>query len=1064
MPSPYAYIKALIVSLQLFSFMSCLISPTALFAQESDFRFKHLTIDDGLSSSKVNCIYQDSKGFMWFGTFEGLNRYDGYEFTIFQKDNEKPGQISGNFIRCIFEDSKGNLWIGTETGGVNLFNRATNTFVYFKNDSTSRIRISSNNIKSILEDRQGNLWLGTANGLDLFDLENNKATNYLPDSSGTFPSKSNIINALLEDSRNNFWLGTGGGGLYLFDRETKTFECFRNDPLDKYSLSDNDIRSLFEDAQGNLWVGTYNGGLNLFDREKKIFYRYLPNAKIRESLTIKAILDDENGHLWIGTRNGLYLFNKKTHEFTRYAYDPHNPFSLSQNNVQAIFKDAKGDFWFGTKRGINIINTSMPFVHYRADVYNKKCLNQEVVHTIIEDSRGNLWFGTEEGGLNRLDRKTGLFTYYVHDPNDSGSISSNCVTAIAEDEDGNFWIGTFQGGLNFLNRKENRFLHYKHDSSDPNSIYLNSISAILIDSDGDIWLGSSELHIFNRKEKKFIRFPINIIGPVTWDIRSIIQSKDGKIWVGGYDNRIYCIDKKTSEYESFYLPNISEDNRVNTIIEDKNGNLWIGSFRGGLYFFDVKQKTFQVYTKKDGLPSNNVGGILEDDLGNLWMGTTKGLTRFNKKEKTFKTYYKENGLQSNLFTNACYKTRSGEMFFGGINGVTAFYPDRILANTFIPPVVITDFKIFNKSVSIGGENPILTKSICETEAIKLSYKHSSFSFTFAALDFAISEQNQYAYMMEGFDTDWNYVGTRRYATYTNLNPGEYTFRVKAANHDGLWNEKGASIKITITPPFWETWWFKLIIISIVLLTIRHFMNYQAQKRNLLKTKALAHLTQLKLLRNQMNPHFLLNTLSSIRALVLIDKEQAWQMISELSEFFRYALQNFNKVEASLNDEIEAAQNYICIQKICFHDTLNVSYHLDDRARECTVPAFLLQPLIENAIKHGALTSSEQFKIIVRTLFEKGILSISVSNTGSLNSSTNNNAPKDNVHGTSLKNIKERLEIMFKDHFTFKLYEENGWVHVNIRINYEEKSNKKIFHKNKGALVQEKEIPEPTQTV
>ena len=1032
--------------LQIF-FLLCIFIPSAnIQAQEYELVFKKISVDDGLSQSKINCIHQDSRGFMWFGTLEGLNNYDGYEFTVFQKDINMSGNLSGNFIQCIFNDSRDNLWIGTESGGLNLFNRNSNQFVHFKNDTISAIKISSNDVNTIMEDSRGNLWLGTGNGLDLFDPENQKVTNFLPFKSDNVSPGKNNINVVFEDKQHNFWIGTSEYGLCLFDRDTNTFTCFQHNPYEKYSISDNDIRSIYEDSQGNLWVGTYNGGFNLFDRAKRIFHRFYPDPATKESLTAKAILDYDKDNLWIGTRNGLYLFNKNSHNYIRYAHDSHNPSSLSQNNVQAIYKDLKGDFWFATKNGINFLNTtSMPFIHYRADKINNKCLNHKSVSTIFEDSRGDIWFGTVEGGLNRLNRETGTYKYYTHNPNEPNGISSSNINAIAEDKNGNLWIGTHQGGLNYYNRKTDRFTHFIPEPDEPNSLILNSIHSLFIDRDDDIWLSNTQLFKFDKKEKTFIPLPVNIQGPFTWNIQSIIQDENGLIWIGGTDKKLYSIDKSTLKYDYYQLPGKLKEDRINILLQDSDKDIWIGTFQGGLYFFDKKRKSFRQFTQHDGLPSNHICSIQEDDMGNLWISTIKGLSKFNPATKIFKNYFKENGLQSNLFNYASCKTRSGEMFFGGINGVTAFYPEKIRDNTYIPPVYITDFKISNQPVEIGGENPIINAHISETDKIKLSYKHSVFSFTFAALNYATSEQNKYSYMMEGFDTDWNYVGTRRFASYTNLNPGKYTFKVKASNNDGHWNEKGASIHITITPPFWKTLWFKFIVAGIIAYIIRHFILYQRQKRNLLKTTALANITQLKLLRNQMNPHFLLNTLSSIRALVNIDKNQAWQMISELSEFFQYSLLNYNKVEASLKDEINAANNYISIQKVCFHDSLHVSFQTDETARDCIVPAFILQPLIENAIKHGKPAGTDKFEIKIKTLYDKDILSIDVSNTGKLTQSENDNSQEKEIHGTSLVNIKKRLEIMFGNHFTFQMCEENGWVQAKIRINYEMKKSEKQFY-------------------
>jgi ligand-binding sensor domain-containing protein len=1023
-----------------------IILTSKTYAQGNDLKFKRFSIDDGLSHNKINSISQDSRGFMWFGTNEGLNKYDGYEFTKFEKGINNINKLSDDYIQCIFEDSKENIWIGTINGGLNSYDRIYNRFVQFYYDSSQIMKFKKRNIISILEDKTGKIWIGAEYIISMIDLLNNKNIDYIPSHLKDSNSNKSDITVLFEDNQNNLWFGTSDDGLGLFDRKNNTFKYYHHDINNNKSISDNDIRSIYEDIEGNLWIGTYRGGFNLLDREKELFDRFYPDPKVQESLTVRAINEDNKGNLWIGTRNGLYLFNKKTHRYYNCIHDPHNYYSLSQNNIQVIFKDDKGDFWVATKGGLNLLNsTNMPFAHYRADIYNKRYLNHNVISTIYEDSMGDIWFGSSEKGLNRLNRKTGIYTYYTYNVNDPNSLGSNNVNTIIEGENGNLWIGTFQGGLNHFDRQRNQFIVYKLKPDAPLT-HQNAIHSLCLDKSGNIWIGTNGmgLNIFNIKKQLFTRLTLNE-KEQNFVIYIIIQDTEGKIWLGCNNSKIYCIDNKNMKSQFYRLPTHSDKTHINILLEDKKHNLWIGTNGSGLFYFDKNRKTFHTYTKENGLSSNHIHGILIDEQENLWISTSYGLSKFNTAANHFKNYYKENGLQSNQFTKACYKTRSGEMFFGGINGATAFFPNQIIENSFIPPVVITDFKIFNKSVRIGGKNPILKKSISETEEILLSHKHSSFSFTFSALDYSITEQNQYAYMMEGFEKDWNYIGTRNFATYTNLDPGIYTFKVKAANNDGLWNEKGVSIKISISPPFWKTWWFSIIIGVIVLFGILHLINYQTQKRNLLKTTALANMAQLKLFRNQMNPHFLFNTLSSIRALILIDKDQAWQMLSKLSEFYRYVLLNYNKIENSLNEEIDAVNNFISIQKVCFYDSLNISSKVDDDARKCIVPAFILQPLTENAIKHGIINNPEQLIIKLEIRYKQKILSIDIANKGKLESKNKKESHEDKAHGTSIINIKKRLELMFRDRYQFQLYEEEGWVHAKIIINY---SNKKLFKKKK----------------
>ncbi|HGY55324.1 MAG TPA: hypothetical protein ENK44_06475 [Caldithrix abyssi] len=1016
--------------------------PSLSFSIEYELRFKHLTIDQGLSGNKVNTIYQDTQGFIWIGTNEGLNRYDGYEFKIYDKGVNDPKKLSDDFIQYILEDSQGRLWIGTGNGGLNLYDRATDTFTYLTTDSSSEIQLSSNALRAIIEGADGKIWIATEFSIEQIDLQRKTSESYIPDHFLNNRKDILTITCLFEDKDNNLWFGTAGAGLCLFDKEKHTFTYFRHDPANPGSISDDDVRCIYEDNDGVLWVGTYNGGLNRYNTQTKSFTHFYPDREVQESLTVKSLLCDDQGRLWVGTRNGLFLFDKTRQQFQHFKHDIFNPTGLNNNNIQVIFKDRRGDYWFGTKEGVNFLNTTnRPFIHYRAGAYNRRGLNHKTVAAIYEDRFGYIWFATVEGGLNRFDSKKRTYTYFTHKADDPYSIGSNNVNSVIGDDKGNLWIGTFQGGLNFFDRKSKRFYRYKINPNKP-LILQQAINTVMVDGDY-VWVGTeSGLYRFNITLKKFTRFKLTERDD-SFSIRCIVKDSVGEILVSGNDSRLFVINPSDLSLNTYKLPTSTKYSIITEVKEDIHSNLWIGTRGGGLIFFNRKNSSFTIYTKKDGLPSNILLGILIDENENLWIGTTYGLSKFNPKTKKFTNFYKENGLPSNEFTSARFKSLSGEMFFGGINGATSFRPKEIKENNFVPHVVLTDFQIFNHSVPIGGKNPILTRHISVAKKINLTYRHSVLTFTFSALNFASNDQIQYAYIMEGFEQDWNYVGTRRFATYTNLNPGVYTFRVKATGNGGLWPQEDTSILITIAPPFWETWWFRMVIAFAVLLTLWHFAMYLKQKRDLLKTKALVNITQLKLFRNQMNPHFLLNTFSAIRALVLIDKNQAWNMISELSEYFRYVLHNYNRVEASLNDEIDAARNYINIQRL-LDDTLEVTFTVDESSRECIVPAFILQPLIENAIKHGSRTLSLPLTIHVHISYTNGILSIDVSNSGNLDRGEVGKNRDDNVHGTSIININKRLHIMFDNHYTFELYGENGWVHAKICIEYEKNNLFKLL--------------------
>ncbi len=1011
------------------------ISP--LFSQEYQIKFDHLTIDQGLSHSKVNCIYQDSRGFLWFGTNEGLNRYDGYDFTVFQKEPNQDEGLSANLIRCIIEDRNGLMWIGTEAGGVNIYDRKKNAFHHFKSDSASDLRISDNDVNWIVEDNHGYIWLGTGRGIDRIDLTALEVKNYLLHPETKQPELNEVSVMYIEDS-GKFWIGTFSSGLILFNPENDKFANFQHDRNDPSTVSDNDIRSIYKDMNGNLWIGTYSGGLNLFNRKTGGFTQYYFDKDIPETRSIKAILDFGDGTLWVGTRSGLYLFDPKSGTFERYVYDPNNAYSISQNNIMAIFRDRRGDIWIGTWGGVNYRSTiKSKFLHLRADAKNPKHLNHSVVYAILEDRHRNLWFGTEEGGVNFLNRKTGTFRYYKYDPENPSSLSSANIKALVEDRRGNIWIGTYQGGVNILDPRSGKCIHYKHNPADPGSLSDDDVFAILIDSDDIVWIGTNGggLNRFDPKKQRFVRYKFE--GEYSFDdVYALHEDSNGTIWMGGNERYVGRLDKRSGKLRTYKLNIDISGIEVRSIHEDKNGNLYFCTIGGGLHFLDVGQDTFKIYSKTNGLSSNIIHGILEDAADNLWISSSNGLSKLTPATGDIKTFYRENGIQSNQFCyNAFCKTRAGELLFGGINGVTMFQPEDIKDNTYLPPVVITDFKIFSKSVKISDKDGILQNHISETKEISLNYKHSVISFEFSALNYFISKQNKYAYIMEGFDADWNYVNEQRIATYTNLDPGEYVFRVKAANNDGYWNEEGASVQITISPPFWKTIWFKFILAGLIGLVIFHLMSDQKRRRDILRANSLANLNQLKLLRSQMNPHFLFNALGSIRSMILIDKDRAWQMISELSEFFRYSLQTFNKIGSSLDGEIEAAHSYLNIEKIRFRESLKVTFNIDDNARDCIVPVFTLQPLIENAIKHGMQTSKLPLTIVIDISFHEEKLTINIANTGKLLSQMAAPNNDSEIHGTAIENIKKRLQLMFEKNYTFELFEEEGWVHAKMVIDY-----------------------------
>ncbi|MCA1991101.1 MAG: PAS domain-containing protein [Coleofasciculus sp. S288] len=819
-----------IISLML---LIVLCLPTQLSAAEN-LHFENITANDGLSQSHVLCMLQDSHGFMWMGTQDGLNKYDGYNFIVYKYNELDPYSLSDNFVVSIYEDKLETIWIGTYGSGINQFNRQTNQFTRYKHDPKNPHSLSNNKVWSIFEDQIGTLWIGTdEGGLNKYDRETRQFNHYKHNPDDPKSLANDTVLSIYEDKLGNFWIGTGGGGLDKFDRKTGEFTHYTHDPNNPHALSDNTVLSIYEDQSGRLWIGTNGGGLNQFDRETGQFIHYTHDPNNPKSLSnnsVSAIIEDRFGNLWLATSSwysnpfgtALNKFEPETGQFTHYTHNPANPNSLEDNLVFSLLIDNSEILWIGTGfTGISKLDTkAKKFRNYKNEIVNPNSLSDNHVSSIYEDRNGILWIGTFDWGLNQFERETGKFTHYTHDSNKINSLSSDFVWSVYEDHNNTLWVGTFEGGLNKFDNETGQFTHYIHDPNNPKSLSNNNVISIYEDHNGTLWIGTFDggLNKFERETGIFTHYinePHNPYSLSDNNVLSIYEDQSDTLWIGTFSRGLNKFNRETGEFirytHDLNNPNSLSYDRVLSIYEYPAGTLWIGTYGGGLNKFDIATETFTHYTEKDGLPNNSVVGILGDDEGNLWLSTGKGLSKFNPETETFRNYDVGDGLQGNEFggIKAYFKSKTGEMFFGGLNGFNAFYPEQVKDNPYIPPIVITDFRIFDKSVK-------LDTAISETKEIKLSYKDNFFGFEFAALDYTNPEKNQYAYKLEGFDKDWIYSGSRRYATYTNLDGGTYIFRVKGSNNDGVWNEEGTSLKVIITPPPWKTWWaYTLYVVAFV---------------------------------------------------------------------------------------------------------------------------------------------------------------------------------------------------------------------------------------------------------
>ncbi|MBT1710035.1 response regulator [Fulvivirgaceae bacterium PWU5] len=799
--------KTLLIVLSVFLFFN-------VCGQNQRLVFHHITSEQGLSQNHGICIGQDHKGFMWFGTNNGLNKYDGEKITVYKNDSEDSSSLSNNMITAIYEDNDKNLWIGTR-GGLNLYNRDMDTFTRFRLDPDHPESL----VYTILEDSHNDLYIGTAEGV--YVLNNEHKIVHLANIPTT---------CLYEDTQGNLWIGARALGLYLFDRKKKKFKHYEQTR----------ISSIVEDHHGNLWIATWGNGLVLFDRKKEAFtLAYTHDFRRPESISadmIYSMYKDRKGNIWIGTENrGLNLFDPLTRTFEIYAHDVANRNSISNNTVSAIYEDRTGTLWFGVHRGgINYCNPRLEkFQHYQQEPCSAG-LSHNNIKGFCEDTDGKIWIATDGGGVNLFNPSTNTFTYFRHDPKDPNTISSNVIICVYEDRQKNIWISAYLKGVTKYDRKTNKLTHYKHDPNDKSSLSHDNAWDIFEDSKANLWIGThvGGLNLMDRASGRFAQYKFDANNEKSLSsnvVTAIYEDKKKNLWIGT-DSGLNLFDPTSNSFTRFYSddkPGSLSHNNILSIFEDQAGNLWVGTVNG-LNLFDPQTATAQIFTTKNGFPNNVIQSIIEDDHANLWISTLEGIFKFNYKSNRVRNYQATDGLQGNEFIqNAALKTKDGKMMFGGNNGFNFFHPDSVKDNRDIPPVYVTGFQLFNKPVEISEDSP-LKKHISEVKEITLSYKQSVFSFEFSVLNYISPEKNQYAYKMEGFDKEWIYAGTQNSATYTNLNPGEYVFKVKASNNDGFWNEQGTSVNIIIPPPFWLTWWFRtlagLATIGGVLLFLRIRLN------------------------------------------------------------------------------------------------------------------------------------------------------------------------------------------------------------------------------------------------
>jgi len=837
-------------------FVFACLSCCAQLSYSLDIRFESIKNRQLNSLTEQRAIIQDPLGFMWFGGVQGLARYDGYEFKRYSHKSDDPRSLSNNAVTGLMLDNEGELWVAT-ANGLNRYHTESEDFTRYVHDLKDPDSLPNKYILGMLQDRRGAMWFGVQGGMSRLDLNTGKFhevpyPEHQPLEGRSGRDIATDPGVLFEDSQGMIWAGRVTSGLLRFDPNTLSFKNYRHDASTPTSLSHNDVSSIYEDSDNQLWIGTWQGGLNRFDRETETFTHYRHDANNPQSLgydEVHCLLEDEQNNFWVGTeRGGLNRLNRDTGEFDRILPRAYDVTSIASDKIWTCYQDNYGGLWFGLfPFGVSMVNDyALAFDNYTYDPADSNSLSDNQILSLAEAKSGDIWVGTENG-LNYIDRKTGEITRYLHRPSDPAGLAADAILALMVDRQGALWVGSYLGGLSRLDPETRVFTHYMPVTGDDTSLGDNRVTGLYQDSRGDIWIGTftgiNRLRVDAKGNAKdsgrgFTRYnhePGNSQSMLPGVAGAFKEDSRGNFWIGSYLG-LSLMDRDRATFQNFQYKEGEPEGlgigSVHAILEDKDGLLWLGLKGGGLNRLDWRSKenhTFTHYTVKDGLSDAFVMGVLEDDQGYLWSSTGYGIARFDPENAHFLNYYQSHGLPGNIHNRTGHlKTSKGEMVFGSTQGLTIFSPEKIFNNKTPPSIVFTDFRLANKSQGINTPDSPLKQSISVAKSVSLNSQQRVFSLTFAALNYRMSGMNQYAYKLEGFDSEWTYSGTKRSATYTNLDPGEYVFRVVGANNEGVWSESGAELVIRILPPWWRTWWaysaYVLFVAGFMCLIVYTILN------------------------------------------------------------------------------------------------------------------------------------------------------------------------------------------------------------------------------------------------
>lgn len=793
-------------------------------------RFDRVQLDESLRDQGVGAIKaiaQDTTGFIWIGAEYGLVRYDGNQFTRYAANPGNPRALVSNYINDLKIDLHGHMWIATDKG-LHVYRPATDDFdsLWPSNYNKSSLRVAA-----IAVTQENHLILALDDGVAIVPptRDHIQFVNTPPQEHSGPVS----VQTVFVDRDNRIWLGTKGAGTATFDQQTHQFHFYRRDPTDPHSIVSDNITAIDQDQQGNLWFGAYSGGLSRLQAEANVFRNYLYDPNDPKSIADNAIWDiftDKKGNIWIATdHGGLARYNSKTDGFDYVRNQAYNINSLSSNQVRALYEDIQGNLWVGLfPNGLNYYNRAgEQFVNYRHQPDNPSSISHNATLSFFEDRRGTLWVGTEDG-LNAFHREAGIFHRHMRDPHDPHALQASPILSLEEDRHGNLWVGTWSGGVHRMDAQTGHFHQYSYRERDPSSLSNNFVWAMTKDLRGRLWLGTEGggLNLYQEDTDSFRSFkhhannPQSISSDFIW---TMMTDSRGDIWIGT------TAGLSRFDPDKMIFDNFSGDTdkakpfpgeRVRSFLEDDKGRIWIGTQDDGFYIYHPDTGDFTHYSDKTALPALYVTGFVQDSSGMVWASTTNGLVHINPETMAMTLYNKSHGLAGNNFNReANFIDTDGTIYFGSSDGFSEFHPENLQRETRLLPMVITNFRIFNQPVSIGADGSPLDQAIWLTRELVLDHTHNMFSFEFSALEFRQGLHQEYAYKMEGFDQDWMYLGQERSATFTNLNPGRYTFKVKTGVNDE-WRDDIAQIRVTILPAPWKTpWAYALYVILAVALMV-----------------------------------------------------------------------------------------------------------------------------------------------------------------------------------------------------------------------------------------------------